>query len=57
MTLGKPLFLAACGAALALTAPAMAQAPAKLPDWTGVWQMNGNTVFDRASVEPAGGAV
>src|SRR5688572_11791125 len=26
-----------------------------LPDWTGVWQMQGGTVFDSASVEPKGG--
>jgi hypothetical protein len=28
---------------------------AALPDWSGVWQMVGNTVFDRATVEPPNG--
>jgi hypothetical protein len=28
---------------------------AALPDWSGLWQMNGNTVFDHATVEPANG--
>ncbi len=27
-----------------------------LPDWSGVWQMVGNTVFDRATVDPSNGA-
>ena len=27
-----------------------------LPDWTGVWQMIGGTIFDRATVEGNGGA-
>jgi hypothetical protein len=26
-----------------------------LPDWTGIWAMQGNTVFDRASVQPPNG--
>lgn len=47
-------------AASSLTAHAAAQ-PAELPrfedlpDWSGVWQMIGPTVFDRASVEPPDG--
>ena len=36
-------------------APALAQAPAALPDWGGIWGMQGNTVFDRASVQPPTG--
>lgn len=28
---------------------------AELPDWSGVWQMVGNTVFDRATVQPPDG--
>jgi hypothetical protein len=44
----------------AVSAPAMAQGVnrpyASLPDWSGVWQMNGNTVFDHSTVEPANGA-
>ena len=39
---------AAQGAAAQGTAPA-------LPDWSGVWQMQGGTIFDRASVKPANG--
>jgi hypothetical protein len=27
-----------------------------LPDWSGVWRMVGNTIFDRATVNPAGDA-
>jgi hypothetical protein len=35
-------------------APVQAQSPA-LPDWGGIWGMQGNTVFDRASVQPPTG--
>lgn len=28
----------------------------QLPDWSGVWQMTSNTVFDQATVEPPGGS-
>jgi hypothetical protein len=34
---------------------AAAQGAAALPDWSGVWQMQGGTVFDRATVKPANG--
>ena len=34
---------------------ARAQAPAALPDWSGVWAMDGPTIFDRASVQPPNG--
>lgn len=27
----------------------------ELPDWSGVWQMTSNTVFDQATVQPPGG--
>jgi hypothetical protein len=27
-----------------------------LPDWSGVWQMTSNTVFDQATVDPPGGS-
>src|ERR1700748_3379246 len=27
----------------------------ELPDWSGVWQMVGNTVFDQATKSPANG--
>jgi hypothetical protein len=30
-------------------------APAGLPDWSGVWAMEGPTVFDRATVQPPDG--
>src|SRR5919204_1220473 len=30
-------------------------APSALPDWSGVWQMVGPTVFDRATVQPQNG--
>ncbi len=28
----------------------------ELPDWSGVWSMTSNTVFDQASVDPPGGS-
>src|SRR5215510_6154556 len=31
------------------------RAPAQLPDWSGVWQMVGPTIFDGATVEPKNG--
>jgi hypothetical protein len=31
------------------------QAPAALPDWSGIWAMQGNTVFDRSTVQPPNG--
>jgi hypothetical protein len=31
------------------------QSPAALPDWSGVWAMQGPTVFDRATVRPPDG--
>ncbi|NOT26017.1 MAG: hypothetical protein HOP16_07925 [Acidobacteria bacterium] len=39
-----------------LAAPAAAGAQT-LPDWTGVWQMVGGTVFDRATMVGRGGAL
>jgi hypothetical protein len=45
---------AAAGACL--SGAAFAQAPAAaLPDWSGVWAMEGPTVFDRATVQPRDG--
>ena len=38
----------------AIGADAQGPRPA-LPDWTGVWAMQGNTVFDRATVQPPTG--
>src|SRR5215510_32930 len=37
-----------------LSAVASAQSPAALPDWSGVWQMMGGTVFDRATATGPG---
>jgi len=38
------------------TVAALAQKPAAaLPDWSGVWQMIGPTIFDAATVEPKNG--
>ena len=47
---------AACAAAPGI-ARAQATAPAALPDWSGVWRMQGGTVFDRATVQPPDGRV
>src|SRR5688572_19073294 len=43
------------GAASLPAATARAQAPAALPDWSGVWAMDGPTIFDRATVQPPNG--
>ncbi len=60
MTASKSALAAVALLAAAAWTPARAQGVnlpyTALPDWSGVWQMNGNTVFDRASVEPANGA-
>lgn len=45
---------AALAVAALFSIPAAAQ-DAELPDWSGVWQMTSNTVFDQATVEPPGG--
>lgn len=45
------LIAAAVAGSLA-TAAGRAQAPAAQPDWSGVWAMQGGTVFDRATVKP-----
>jgi hypothetical protein len=50
------LVAAACVIAIGVAAgQATKPAPAALPDWSGVWQMVGPTVFDRASVQPQNG--
>jgi hypothetical protein len=36
-------------------AAARAQTTGALPDWSGVWAMQGGTVFDRATVQPPNG--
>jgi len=36
---------------------AQSQSRDALPDWSGVWQMNGGTVFDRATAKGEGGAL
>ena len=43
------------GAVGMLSPAALAQAPATLPDWSGIWAMQGNTVFDRSTVQPTDG--
>jgi hypothetical protein len=48
------LVLAAMAAASPQAAAQSASSTA-LPDWSGVWQMQGGTIFDRASVTPADG--
>jgi hypothetical protein len=48
------LLVAAAWVAMAGAAWAQAQ-PAALPDWSGVWRMQGGTVFDRATVQPPDG--
>ena len=48
------LALAVGGAALTVDA-ARAQTAAALPDWSGVWAMQGPTVFDGATVRPPDG--
>jgi hypothetical protein len=47
---GSSLLVAALHGQAARPAPSPA-----LPDWSGVWAMQGNTVFDRASVQPPNG--
>ena len=42
---------------LAAMVPVLAQSRATLPDWSGVWQMQGGTVFDRATQTGEGGAL
>ncbi len=50
--------LLAVAASLAAPIPLPAQDAegAALPDWSGVWQMTSNTVFDQATVDPPGGS-
>ena len=49
------LALALTGAAAAHAQTVTAKDGRALPDWTGVWQMVGNTVFDQATKTPANG--
>lgn len=44
--------LAAAAVALLLARPAPAQ---ELPDWTGVWELVGGTLFDRTTADPPDG--
>lgn len=54
----KAWALFAVAAAMPAPTVSLAQIPeaAALPDWSGVWQMNSNTVFDQATVDPPGGS-
>src|SRR5919205_3526400 len=50
------LAVAACAIAIGIAAgQASKPAPGALPDWSGIWQMVGPTVFDRATVQPQNG--
>ena len=50
------LVAAACVIAIGVAAGQETKpASPALPDWSGVWQMIGPTVFDRASVQPQNG--
>ena len=54
----RTALLAIVGCVIAIgaaAAQASKPAPAALPDWSGVWQMVGPTVFDRATVQPPNG--
>ena len=44
-------------AAAVLHGQASRPAPTALPDWSGVWAMQGGTVFDRATVKPPNAGV
>ena len=54
----KAWALIAVAAAMPAPTLLLAQVPeaAALPDWSGVWQMTSNTVFDLATVDPPGGS-
>jgi hypothetical protein len=60
-TLSRAALALACAVLLqtslarAQTPAASPQAAAALPDWSGVWAMDGPTVFDRATVQPPNG--
>jgi hypothetical protein len=45
----------AAGTVASRVADAQTPAPGALPDWSGVWAMEGGTVFDRATVQPPNG--
>ena len=49
------LALASVGGAALTVDDAHGQTGATPPDWSGVWSMQGGTVFDRATVQPANG--
>ena len=42
--------------AMFAVAPLLSQSSESLPDWSGAWQMNGDTIFDRATMEGEGRA-
>ncbi len=52
---GLAIAVSLTGSAVVSSHTARAQAPAALPDWSGVWAMEGPTVFDRATVQPPNG--
>ena len=51
------LVVGVAGAAGTAALQAQGPTPRTLPDWSGVWAMQGGTVFDRATVQPPNGRV
>jgi hypothetical protein len=54
-TAGVALFVLLFQGSLLAQRGAASAAPSTLPDWSGIWQMVGPTVFDTSTVEPANG--
>src|SRR5215469_8044576 len=52
---GLVLAVALMGGTAAHAQKVIAKDGHELPDWSGVWQMIGNTVFDQATKSPANG--
>jgi hypothetical protein len=51
-SLAASLVVAAAVVAATQLADAQSMRPAALPDWSGIWAMQGGTVFDRSTVQP-----
>lgn len=54
-TLGALLVIGAIAACPPVASAQAAHAAGSVPDWSGIWQMVGPTVFDRATVQPPNG--
>jgi hypothetical protein len=50
------VFMASAASFMLVSVAAHGQSTQSLPDWSGVWRMSSNTVFDGATVNPKGGA-